>query len=136
MLMHLWVATLVKQADEPLFHNHEDLYSTINSTPLGEAPWLSHSFDYQGMKLDGLIPSWMEETYEIYKCNPLTLVQNILSNPDFNGRFDYAPYWEFRVPSGCNVDPSKHWWYHDFMSANWAWNQAVRILLCCGDVGL
>lgn len=66
MLMHLWVATLVKHADEPLFHNHEDLDSTINSTPLGGAPWLSHSFDYQGMKLDGLIPSWMEETYEIY----------------------------------------------------------------------
>jgi hypothetical protein len=45
------------------------------------------------------------------------LVQNLLSNPDFKTDFDYAPFQE-RTTDGVHR-------FRDFLSGNWAWNQAV-----------
>lgn len=43
-------------------------------------------------------------------------MHNLLANRDFNGDFDYAPFQEF--------DTGKRQRYQDFMSGDWAWNEA------------
>jgi hypothetical protein len=41
----------------------------------------------------------------------------MLANTDFVNEMDTTPFWEY------NSDG--HWHYHNFMSGDWAWNQAV-----------
>ena len=59
----------------------------------------------------------MKAEYDVWFQNPRVLVHNILSNPDFESGFDYAPFQE-RTVNGVHR-------FCDFMSANWPWNQAV-----------
>ena len=99
------------------------MHSKIDATTLGEAPWEHFSLNYNGPLPDGIheddIPSWMTEDHEVWYWDPVTLVENLLANPDFKDGFDYVPYQE-HTPEG-----SHH--FHDFMSGNWVWRQAVRI---------
>jgi hypothetical protein len=41
----------------------------------------------------------------------------MLANPDFNNEMDFAPYQEF------DIDDEQQ--FEDFMSGDWAWQQAV-----------
>ena len=59
----------------------------------------------------------MDTDYDFWFRNPCQLVHNIISNPDFKDGFDYAPYQEH------DINGSRR--YHNLMSANWAWRQAV-----------
>ena len=59
----------------------------------------------------------MDGEYKVWFRNPRTLIHNILSNPDFDGEFDYAPVQEYDVKGNH--------WFENFMSGNWAWKQAV-----------
>ena len=59
----------------------------------------------------------MDANYDIWFRDPRTLIHNILSNPGFNGGFDFTPYQEY--------DSNGIRRYHDLMSANWAWRQAL-----------
>ena len=43
-LTSLWAATLLPHDDTPPFADHNDLYETIDSTPIGDVPWQSFSF--------------------------------------------------------------------------------------------
>jgi hypothetical protein len=47
---------------------------------------------------------------DIWFRDPLTLVQNVLSNPNFKDEFDYAPFQEY--------DEDGNHWFQDFMSGN------------------
>jgi hypothetical protein len=120
-LLNLWAASLLKHDDEPPFSNHSELYDTIDSTPLGDVPWETFSLKYSGVLPDGEIPAWMTSEYDIWFRDPHTIVRNLLSNPEFDGEFDYAPYQEY--------DTSGNHRFQDFMSGNWAWKQAVRVIL-------
>jgi hypothetical protein len=40
-------------------------------------------------------PSWMTSEYDIWFRNHRLLVHHILSNPDFDGKIDYAPVQEY-----------------------------------------
>jgi hypothetical protein len=42
----------------------------------------------------------------------------LLSNPDFDGEFDYVPYKEFE-PNGDRR-------FQNFFSGDWVWSQAVH----------
>ena len=106
-LLKLWAATLAKHNNNPPFENHDDLFATIDSTSVGDAPWKSFSTTYNGEKPDGEVPSWMEEKYEIWYRDPHVLVQNMLSNLEFDGGFDYTPYREFKVSKDRDIDPDK-----------------------------
>lgn len=44
----------------------------------------------------------------------------MLANPDYAKEFDYRPYREFSTD-----DDERQW--KDFMSGDWAWDQAVRL---------
>ncbi|KAF8224104.1 hypothetical protein L208DRAFT_1513386 [Tricholoma matsutake] len=115
-ILGLWEGSLAVHNDEPPFSNATDLYNTIDSTPLGDLAWESFSLQYNGTQPASNIPSWMQAEYGIWFQDPQTLVQNLLSNPDFKSDFDYAPFQEYTT-DGVHR-------FRDFMSANWAWHQA------------
>jgi hypothetical protein len=116
-LLSLWAASLAIHSGEPSFSKATHLYDTINSTPLGDAAWEFFSLQYNGTQPESNVPAWMLAEYDVWFRDPLTFVHNLQSNPDFKSGFDYAPYQE-RTGDGLHR-------FQDFMSANWAWNQAV-----------
>jgi hypothetical protein len=116
-LFNLWADTLDIHGDTPPFANHSDLYSTIDSTPLGDIPWQSFSSTYSGEMPEDEVPSWMTTEYEVWFRDPRELVRNLLANSDFKDNFDYAPMQEY--------DSAGNHRFHNFMSGNWAWKQAV-----------
>jgi hypothetical protein len=83
ILLDLWAASLLAHGDEPPFTSHKNLYNTIDTTPLGDVPWESFSVRYNGARPPSAVPSWMDSEFDVWFCNPHTLVQNMLSNPDF-----------------------------------------------------
>jgi hypothetical protein len=118
-LLSLWAASLAIHGDEPPFSKASHLYDTIDSTPLGDVTWESFGLQYNGPRPAENVPSWMQAEYDVWFRDPCTLVRNLLSNPDFKSGFDYAPYQE-RTTDGVHR-------FKDFMSANWAWKQAVSL---------
>jgi hypothetical protein len=118
-VLNLWAASLTPHNDEPPFSNSKELYSTIDSTLLGDVAWQSFSLQYNGTQPTGDIPSWMLAEYDVWFRDPLNLVRNMLSNPDFSSDFDYAPFQEYTA-NGIHR-------FKDFMSGIWAWLQAVSL---------
>lgn len=116
-LMDLWASTLLNYGDCPPFADHNDLYNTIDSTPLGDAPWQSFSTTYNGEKPTEDVPPWMDAEYHVWHRDPLTVVRNLLNNPDFDGEFDYAPYQE--------TGPNGEQHFQDYFSGDWVWEQSV-----------
>lgn len=116
-LMDLWSASLAKHGESGPFVNHSDLYGTIDSIPLSDVPWNHFSLSYGGEIPDGDVPQWMRDSHEVWFRDPHAVVQEMLQNPDFDGGIDYAPFREF--------DESGEREYKNFMSGDWAWEQAV-----------
>jgi hypothetical protein len=73
----------------------EELYTTIDLIQVGDAPWFTHEFQYNGPKPTSTIPQWMQETYELSTCDVLCIVELQLANTEFHGNFDYSPYKEY-----------------------------------------
>lgn len=118
--MDLWAATLLKYGDAPPFANSSDLYNTIDSTPLGDVPWQHFSLRYNGDLPDGTIPEWMTSDYEVWFRDPHLIIKNMIGNPDYEGSVDTTPVQVFE-----NGD---HREYRNFMSGDWAWEEAVRFM--------
>lgn len=116
-LMNIWAATLAVHANSPLFMKHADLYSKIDSTPLGDVVWDSFMLRYNGDRPATNVPEWMSVKYLVWFRDPRQLIKNILSNPDMDGEIDYAPLQEY--------DANGNHCFQDLMSGNWAWKQAV-----------
>ncbi|KAG1834931.1 hypothetical protein DFJ58DRAFT_868489 [Suillus subalutaceus] len=117
-ILYLWGITLTVHRDNPPFADYKDLYDTIDATPLGDVAWESFSLKYNGDKPAGECPLWMEQSHEVWFRDPHTVIKNMLANPDFKGGIDYMPYREFQ-----EKDEQRR--YKDFMSGDWAWQQAV-----------
>ena len=120
-LLNLINATLATHGGKAPFHNHHDMCDIIDATTIGEAPWKHFKLNYEGPLPDGVsqedAPAWMTEEHEVWFHDPVTLLENLLANPDFKDEFDYTPYQEYAADgSHC---------FRDFMSGNWAWQQAV-----------
>ncbi|KAK0449354.1 hypothetical protein EV421DRAFT_1889156 [Armillaria borealis] len=96
-LLQIWAITL-SEMESPPYADHNDLYATIDATTLGSVPWESFLVSYNN--------SW-------------ALLLNQLSNPDFAQEIDFAPK--------CVMDHYGKHRYQDFMSGNWAWQQADLI---------
>ncbi|KAG2140490.1 uncharacterized protein EDB93DRAFT_1241854 [Suillus bovinus] len=119
-ILHLWGVTLTVHNDNPPFADHKDLYKTIDATLLGDITWQSFSLQYNGDKPAGQCPLWMEQSHEVWFRDPHTVIKNMLANLDFKNSIDYVPYWEFE-------EKSEQCCYKDFMSGDWAWQQADQI---------
>ncbi|CDO78171.1 hypothetical protein BN946_scf184918.g2 [Trametes cinnabarina] len=117
-LMQLWACTLPPDHDPP-FANHEHLYAMIDAISLGEVPWQTFSITYNGPVPDGPMPSWMVREYDVWFRDPRLVLHNQYSNPDFAGHMDWSPK---RLHLG---DGKRQ--YKDFMSGDWAWEQADLI---------
>jgi Plavaka transposase len=61
----------------------------------------------------------MDNKRDVWHHDLYKLVENLLSNPDFDREFNYTPYKEF--------DPNGDCVFQDFFSGNWAWEQAVSL---------
>lgn len=117
ILMELWAST---SADgQAPFQDHRDMLETIDDIDGGDTPWQSFTASYSGTKPPGNPPDWMLKNYTVFFRDPRAVVRSIISNPDFDGQFDYAPYAEFE-------DEKQRW--TDIMSGNWAWKQAVGFI--------
>ena len=94
---------LAQHNDVPPLENAKSMYSTIDSTPLGDVPWQSFTLNYNGDLPDGEVPApWMETDYNAWYREPYTLIHNIISNPNFKGGFNYAPYQEYDDDGQCH----------------------------------
>lgn len=113
-LMRLWAPTT--SDGRPPFLNHQEMLTTIDAIDAGDVQWQSFLAKYHGNVPPTNPPDWMLKDYTVYFRDPLSVVRNIISNSDFKGQFDYAPYREFE-------DGKRRW--TDVMSGNWAWKQAV-----------
>jgi hypothetical protein len=125
-LMDIWAAHQLTRDDldsdfepDPPFANAQDLYNKIDSTDIGAAPWQAFSvqFDAEAEEGSGL-PSWKTKPYEVWFRDPLKIAEAHIGNKDFAREMDYSPK---RVFSRAGRRQ-----YSDFMSGNWAWDQAVR----------
>ncbi|KAG1867264.1 hypothetical protein DFJ58DRAFT_714463 [Suillus subalutaceus] len=117
ILLDLWAATLLKHNDKPPFADSRDLYKTIDSTLVGDVKWQSFNVRYTGEKPAHNVPPWMTESHDVWYRDPHDIIRNMLANPDYEKEMDYRPYREF------STDDNEHQW-QDFMSGDWAWNQA------------
>lgn len=132
-LMELWAASVLPHGSTPPFCNHDDLYHTIDLTPLGKVSW--HSFEMTHPAADSPdrsdAPSWMTETYKVWYRDVCEVIHSMLTNPDFKTQINYAPVQEFDTGSVHQL--------RNFMGSDWAWAQAVSVLLVlylelCADI--
>ncbi|KAH7930534.1 hypothetical protein BV22DRAFT_1191146 [Leucogyrophana mollusca] len=122
VLFDLWAATLAKHDEGPPFADHKDLYNIIDSTRVGNVNWQGFTVQYQGERPDEDVPPWMNGEYDVWFRDPHEVVRNMLANPDYATEIDYTPYREYST-----ADDKRQW--KDFMSGDWAWQQADEIAL-------
>jgi hypothetical protein len=121
-LLKLWAAMLAVHDGVPPFASHKAMYEKINSTNLGNAQWETFSIKYGGVQPNHDVPDWMTAENDVWLRDPLTLVHNMLSNPDFKDELNYAPFQKY--------DQDGNHQFQDFMSGNWAWKQCVSSITC------
>ncbi|KDQ06051.1 hypothetical protein BOTBODRAFT_79140, partial [Botryobasidium botryosum FD-172 SS1] len=112
VLLELWAADVFKHNANPPFANAEDLQAYLDAIPYGDAPWQTLKVSYSG-PLPENPPSWMLAEYEVVHRNPKTVLINQLDSPEFNCRFDGAPFKETK-PNGKRE-------FQNFMSGDWPW---------------
>ena len=100
----------------PPFSNHHNMLAAINAIDFKDVQWQSFSSMYSGDAPPVNPPDWMLKEYTVHFRDPLLIVRSMISNPDFKGQFDYAPFREFEDKVHC---------WTDIMSGNWAWRQGV-----------
>ncbi|KAI0352549.1 hypothetical protein OH77DRAFT_1408881 [Trametes cingulata] len=96
------------------------MYRTIDSTPLGDVRWQCFTMQYPAANIPeprSGAPSWMTDSHEVWYRDVRSIVRQMLDNPDFKGRIDYAPVREFGLDGSRRLE--------NFMSGDWAWKQAV-----------
>ncbi|KAG2029774.1 hypothetical protein BDR03DRAFT_936783 [Suillus americanus] len=117
ILLDLWAMTLLKYDDKLLFADCHNLHRTIDNTPLGDVKWQLFKVRYTGEKPTSNVPPWMDQSHDVWYHDPHEVIQNMLGNPDYEKEMDYRPFREY------SADGDKQQW-QDFMSGDWAWNQA------------
>jgi hypothetical protein len=119
-LLDIWAASLLRSGGDPLFNNHKEMYRTIDNIKIGEIKWRNFSVRYTSVRPPADVPPWMEDTYKVYYRDPHEVVRSIIANPDFAAELTYGPYREYLTETD-----ERRWC--DFMSGDWAWNQAASI---------
>jgi hypothetical protein len=116
-LMQIWACTLPVGHDPP-FSGAADMYNTIDSTELGNIPWRSFTISYHAKDGEDCEASWKLKSFNVWFRDPHEVVKSQLARRDFADKMDFAP--KEITKSDTNV---RH--YQNFMSGQWAWEQAV-----------
>lgn len=118
-LLEILAALLLELGGSPLFANHTDLYSVIDSIHVGEVQWENFTIRYKPGESNcdqeqnqHMVP-WMFDTYDVWYQDPRQVVHNLLGSSEFAEEMDYIPYHEYDAR-----DDTQCW--QDFMSGNWA----------------
>ncbi|KAI6123241.1 hypothetical protein EDD16DRAFT_1691592 [Pisolithus croceorrhizus] len=98
-LLDIWAALLIQL----------DLYRIIDSTCTGDVKWENFAIRYTGKEQGSEPAPWTSNSYEVWYRDPHEVIHGILTSSEFTDELDY-----------------RHW--QDFMSGDWAWEQADRIL--------
>ncbi|KAI6100515.1 hypothetical protein F5141DRAFT_1009290 [Pisolithus sp. B1] len=128
-LLDIWAASLIGLGGQPLFTNHTDLYCVIDSTRTGDVKWDNFTIQYTGEEQGGEPAPWMSNTYEVWYQDPCEVIHGILVSSEFTDSLDFVPYWEY------NTSNDQRCW-QDFMSGDWAWEQAVCYPSHCDSIYL
>ena len=115
----MWQASILQYGGEVPWTNAEDLYDTIDTIQVGNAPWKVYKIRYQGAVPPGIPPKWMTETYELCTRDSRTVLHNQLASSEFKGKTNFIPYQQF--------DGKGRRIWSNLMSADWAWKQAVGL---------
>jgi hypothetical protein len=117
----MWQASILQYGGEIPWTNAQDLYDTIDTIQVGDAPWKVYNIRYQGVVPPGIPPKWMTETYELCTRDSRTVLHNQLSSSEFKGKTNFVPYQQF--------DGKGRRIWSNLLSADWAWKQAVGLKL-------
>ncbi|KAF8258733.1 hypothetical protein EI94DRAFT_1753752 [Lactarius quietus] len=95
---------------------------------IGDVAWQAFSVEFDGeVSSDSETPSWKRKSYEVWFRDPLRIVEAQITNKDYAHEMDYAPKQMFSAAGKCQ--------YLDFMSDNWAWEQAIhRFSILTSDI--
>jgi len=96
------------------------LYSTLDAINLDQISWQSFSLAFKPKDEDSMAEPWKLKDYDVWYRDPHEVLKSQLSNRDFANEMDFAPK--------IVIDREKRTRrYQDFMSGEWAWEQAVHI---------
>ena len=115
-LFEIWAQSVHEFDAFAPFKDHNDMYTTINSSVLRDVPWQCMVTKVPE-DVDERAASWMRTSYEVWYRDPEIVVSNMLSNADFDGQFDMCPYIELD-------EEGNHQW-SNVMSGNIAWRRSV-----------
>ena len=116
-LLHIFTVYLQKHGERPPFTSCEELYSIIDDVEVGDISWECFGIKYSGDRPDPLAP-WMDDVYDVWMRDPETAISQIIGNADFENLMDFVPYREYDTETNT-------WCWQDFMSSDWAWEEAV-----------
>ncbi|KAJ7603070.1 hypothetical protein FB45DRAFT_882434 [Roridomyces roridus] len=116
-LLEMWALSMAKHNDLGPYQDFKDIYQTIDSTVVGDAPW--KCFETEPVDSGPNASTWARQRYEVFYRDPDVVIANMLDNPDFDGAFDTTPY--------VHLDSNDNRRWSDFMSANFAWRHADKI---------
>lgn len=116
-LMEIFSVYLHKHGDQPPFGSCADLYDTIDSTQVGDIAWECFGVKYSGDRTENPAP-WMDDVYDVWMCDPKCAIMQIIGSTDFKSTTDHVPYREYNAATD-----TRRW--HDFMSSDWVWEEAV-----------
>lgn len=122
--LDIWKATVTEcQTDNDKhrvpWKTPKDMYETIDSISVGGVGWTTHELSYDGPQPTGVVPLWMQESYELNVRDIISVFDEQLGSKEFDGQFEYTPYEEYDQ-KGSRV-------YSDLMSGNWAFCEAVCV---------
>ncbi|KAG6838908.1 hypothetical protein C0991_007419, partial [Blastosporella zonata] len=93
----------------------KQIYSLIDQIEQGDIAWDSFMIQYNGqLPINGPIPPWMADEYEVWYRDPLLVLEDQIGNPEFALEVDIAPKRVFQYGKRR---------YKDVLSRNWAWRQ-------------
>ena len=120
--LDMWQASILKHGEDVPWSSAQDLYKTIDSIQLGDAPWKVYKISYQGPLPPGTPPKWMTQTYELCTRDSRLVLHIQLASSEFKGKTNLVPYQQF--------DGKGNRIWSNLMSAEWVWNQSVSLSKC------
>ena len=111
-LLEIWSLSMSDFDASAPISTPAEMHALIDASTFGDAPWQCLVTRFQE-NVHETAPAWMQTEYEVWYRDPDTVVSQMLSNPDFDGQFDFCPY--------IDLDEHGNRRWNNVMSGNVAW---------------